>query len=49
MFQFDELRNNLYKDITAKNIKDFITENQLPTVIEFTQEVCLSPSPAIVY
>ncbi|KAK2179796.1 hypothetical protein NP493_471g01061 [Ridgeia piscesae] len=36
--KFDELRNNLYKDITAKNIKDFITENQLPTVIEFTQE-----------
>ena len=39
MFQFDEGRNDLTEDLTAENIKKFIVGNQLPTVIEFTQEV----------
>jgi protein disulfide-isomerase A1 len=36
--KFDEGRNDLSADIDAKNIKEFITANSLPTVIEFTQE-----------
>ena len=42
MFQFDEGRNDLSEDLTAENIKKFIAGNQLPTVIEFTQEVRFS-------
>ncbi len=45
--QFDEGRNDLKAgdDLTAEAIKSFITGNQLPLVIEFTQEV-RRPPPA---
>ncbi|KAK2167584.1 hypothetical protein LSH36_26g09006 [Paralvinella palmiformis] len=36
--KFDEGRNDLTTDLTAEKIKEFITANQLPTVIQFTQE-----------
>jgi protein disulfide-isomerase A1 len=36
--KFDEGRNDLTADLTEANIKDFIGANQLPLVIEFTQE-----------
>jgi len=36
--KFDEGRNNLYENLDAANIKEFIAGNQLPLVIEFTQE-----------
>jgi protein disulfide-isomerase A1 len=36
--KFDEGRNDLTSDLTEANIKDFIGSNQLPLVIEFTQE-----------
>ncbi|ELU15730.1 hypothetical protein CAPTEDRAFT_156715 [Capitella teleta] len=36
--KFDEGRNDLTADLTEANIKEFIGANQLPTVIEFTQE-----------
>lgn len=36
--KFDEGRNDFEGDFTAENIKKFITANQLPVVIEFTQD-----------
>lgn len=36
--KFDEGRNNFEGDVTADAVKKFISANQLPTVIEFTQE-----------
>lgn len=36
--KFDEGRNDLSEDLTADNIKSFVAANQLPLVIEFTQE-----------
>jgi protein disulfide-isomerase A1 len=37
--KFDEGRNDLTADLTEDDIKEFIGANQLPTVIEFSQEV----------
>jgi len=36
--KFDEGRNDLEGEVTADAVKKFIAANQLPTVIEFTQE-----------
>lgn len=36
--KFDEKRNDMEDEISADNVKKFISKNQLPTVIEFTQE-----------
>lgn len=36
--QFDEGRNELFEGITAAKVSEFIRANQLPLVIEFTQE-----------
>ncbi|KAH3869164.1 protein disulfide-isomerase-like [Dreissena polymorpha] len=36
--KFDEGKNRFDGEHTAENLKNFITSNQLPTVIEFTQE-----------
>ena len=38
--QFDEGRAVLDKDITAENIQTFVSGEQLPLVVEFTDEVC---------
>lgn len=35
---FDEGRNDLTADLSTDNIKSFVSENSMPTVIEFTQE-----------
>ena len=43
LFQFDEGRANLYEGLTAESIKDFISSNSMPIVIEFTQEVSNQP------
>lgn len=40
--QFDEGRNNFEGDITKDKLLDFIKHNQLPLVIEFTEQVRLS-------
>ena len=42
LFQFDEGKNRFEGDLTAANIKTFISGNSLPLVIEFTQEVFLT-------
>jgi len=36
--KFDEGRNDLTEDLTSENIAAFVVANQLPLVIEFTQE-----------
>lgn len=36
---FDEKRNDLTEGITADSVKEFIAANQLPLLIEFTQDV----------
>lgn len=38
-FQFDEGRNNFDGEITKDNLLNFIKSNQLPLVIEFTEQV----------
>lgn len=40
--QFDEGRNNFEGDVTKEKLLDFIKHNQLPLVIEFTEQVRLS-------
>lgn len=40
--QFDEGRNNFEGDVTKEKLLDFIKHNQLPLVIEFTEQVWLS-------
>ena len=42
--KFDEGRNDL-DEITSEKIAEFIAGNQLPLVIEFTQEVRASKPP----
>lgn len=37
--QFDEGRNNFEGDLTKDNLLNFIKSNQLPLVIEFTEQV----------
>lgn len=37
--QFDEGRNNFDGEITKENLLNFIKSNQLPLVIEFTEQV----------
>lgn len=37
--QFDEGRNNFEGEITKENLLNFIKSNQLPLVIEFTEQV----------
>lgn len=39
--QFDEGRNNFEGEVTKENLLDFIKYNQLPLVIEFTEQVRL--------
>ena len=39
VLQFDEGRNDLDSEMTIDSIKEFIAGNQLPSIIEFTQEV----------
>lgn len=39
--QFDEGRNNFEGEVTKEKLLDFIKHNQLPLVIEFTEQVCL--------
>lgn len=39
--QFDEGRNNFEGDVTKDKLLDFIKHNQLPLVIEFTEQVRL--------
>lgn len=39
VFQFDEGRNNFEGDLTKDNLLNFIKSNQLPLVIEFTEQV----------
>lgn len=39
--QFDEGRNNFEGEITKEKLLDFIKHNQLPLVIEFTEQVWL--------
>lgn len=48
VFQFDEGRNNFEGDLTKDNLLNFIKSNQLPLVIEFTEQVgvrMLDPFP----
>lgn len=40
--QFDEGRNNFEGEISKEKLLDFIKHNQLPLVIEFTEQVRLS-------
>lgn len=47
--QFDEGRNSFEGEITKEKLLDFIRHNQLPLVIEFTEQVwlfCLSCAPS---
>ena len=44
--QFDEGRNTLDAEMTKENILAFIKTNQLPLVIEFTEQVTVRFSPA---
>lgn len=37
--QFDEGRNNFEGEVTKEKLLDFIKHNQLPLVIEFTEQV----------
>ena len=37
--QFDDKRNDLTEDITAESVAEFVAANQLPLLIEFTQDV----------
>lgn len=39
MLQFDEGQNRFEEELNSENLKAFIGKNQLPLVIEFTQEV----------
>lgn len=39
MFQFDEGRNTFDGELTKENLLTFIKANQLPLVIEFTEQV----------
>lgn len=39
VFQFDEGRNNFEGDLTKDSLLNFIKSNQLPLVIEFTEQV----------
>ena len=46
--QFDEGRNNFEGEVTKEKLLDFIKHNQLPLVIEFTEQVWLcaaGPAP----
>lgn len=43
--QFDEGRNNFEGEVTKEKLLDFIKHNQLPLVIEFTEQVRLPPGP----
>lgn len=38
-FQFDEGRNDFDGEMTKENLLNFIKSNQLPLVIEFTEQV----------
>ena len=39
LLQFDEKKNKYEGEMTAAGLKEFISGNSLPLVIEFTQEV----------
>lgn len=39
VFQFDELRNTFDGEVTKENLLNFVKSNQLPLVIEFTEQV----------
>lgn len=41
--QFDEGRNDFEGEVTKEKLLDFIKHNQLPLVIEFTEQVRLPP------
>lgn len=41
-FQFDEGRNNFDGEMTKENLLVFVKSNQLPLVIEFTEQVTTS-------
>jgi hypothetical protein len=43
--QFDEGRNTFDGEMTKENILAFIKTNQLPLVIEFTEQVTVWSSP----
>lgn len=43
--QFDEGRNNFEGDVTKEKLLDFIKHNQLPLVIEFTEQVRTPAGP----
>lgn len=38
---FDEKRNDLSEGITAESVTEFVAANQLPLLIEFTQDVSI--------
>lgn len=44
--QFDEGRNDFEGEVTKEKLLDFIKHNQLPLVIEFTEQVRLPPGRA---
>lgn len=39
VFQFDEGRNTFDGEVTKENLLNFVKSNQLPLVIEFTEQV----------
>lgn len=40
--QFDDKRNDLTEDITVASVNEFVAANQLPLLVEFTQDVRLA-------
>lgn len=42
-FQFDEGRNTFDGELTKENLLAFVKANQLPLVIEFTEQVRTGP------
>lgn len=40
--QFDEMKSELTEGITAESVAEFVAANQLPLLVEFSQDVSIT-------